>query len=284
MAVLFLGILSLLSGSSFGGSIAQYGKCTSAVEKFVRESSHWCAFGSLGAWPSWPTERAKKVLKFARATVYRGPVYGSSSSARTACNTRHVGTDEAALIAVSTKYLRTYHGGWASDKGSCGKCLCIRMHGVDSAYNPGFQPRRVRAHIGLTFKGIVGDRCAECEDEHLDIFQDRPFSFAPYSPSLSTSVSEDKWAPWVNAQDGVRGFAERKNVWDSDAENVGTWVVDWQFVPCNHTHATCTSFMKSSGYNVSYAPRKTRGVDSFTLGNVTNLSKFSCPWGDCRLL
>ena len=37
------------------------------------------------------------------------------------------GQDDAALVAVSTKYLKTYESGfgWGAPRGSCGQCVCI---------------------------------------------------------------------------------------------------------------------------------------------------------------
>ncbi len=42
----------------------------------------------------------------------------------------------------------------------------------------------------------VGDRCAECEDDHIDILQDRPFAWAPYAPGNT----DERWAPWANSK------------------------------------------------------------------------------------
>ena len=266
-------------------SALQYGKCTAAVEPALRNSSNWCKFDTLGAWPTWPssTTEAKKCLKFGRATVYTGPIYGMSPDARTACNTYHVGSNEAATVAVSTKYLKTYQGGWADDKGSCGLCMCIRMHGVDSAYNPSYKPEQVKAHIGLTFKGVVRDRCSECDDDHIDLLQDRPLCFAPYDPRSNASVHMDKWAPWVNAKDGLRGMNDTKTIWGlgNSATAVGTWVADWQFVPCNFTHAKCSDLMRAVGYKTVYAPTMTNGTNSLTLSPARR--SFPCPWGNCNI-
>lgn len=117
---------------------AQYGKCTKALEPWVSpSSSHWCKFGQLGMWPDGPSARAKECLKFGRATIYRGPIYGSSAQHKAACNKWITGEDRAALVAVSTKYLKTYQGGWQPDKGTCGQCMCIRCAGARGAGAPG---------------------------------------------------------------------------------------------------------------------------------------------------
>ena len=56
---------------------------------------------------------------------------------------------------------QTYQGGWATDKGACDKCMCVRMHGGDNKYNPGLQTEPMQKHMGLTFLAKVGDRCGE---------------------------------------------------------------------------------------------------------------------------
>ena len=112
---------------------AAYGRCTNAIEPHVASSgSNWCAFGAnrpkaFGAWPAGPSPAAKRCLKFGRMTVYRGPLYGSEPRHKGACNVDLVGSNESAVVAVSTKYLKTAQHGWAEDKGSCGKCMCVHI-------------------------------------------------------------------------------------------------------------------------------------------------------------
>ena len=72
-----------------------------------------------------------------------------------ACKKNIKGDDKAALVAVSTKYLKTYQGGWAADKGACGKCICVRLHGGDDKFNSGINKNAAQKHIGLTFLGKV---------------------------------------------------------------------------------------------------------------------------------
>lgn len=71
-----------------------------------------------------------------------------------------VGSNTHALMAVSTKYLSSRQGGWEPSPGACGKCMCVRMHGCDEAYNPYPDRGNVLRHVGLTFAAVVGDRCA----------------------------------------------------------------------------------------------------------------------------
>lgn len=84
----------------------------------------------------------------------------------------------------------------------------------------------------------VGDRCSECDDDHLDILQDRPFSFAPFNPA---SDNENYNAPYANAKDGLRGIKDPASMRPGAAspETAGTYTVQWQFVPCGTTHEQC---------------------------------------------
>jgi hypothetical protein len=94
-------------------------------------------------------------MKFGRASIYRGPVYGSSPQHKAACNKVLRGDNDYAMVAVSTKYLKTYQGGWAGDKGACDRCMCVRIHGGDDEYNKGIQKENARKHLGLTFLAKV---------------------------------------------------------------------------------------------------------------------------------
>jgi hypothetical protein len=64
-------------------------------------------------------------------------VYGSEPRHQGACAVDLAGSNETALVAVSTKYLKTAQHGWAEDKGVCGRCMCVHVRGVDNRYNPG---------------------------------------------------------------------------------------------------------------------------------------------------
>jgi hypothetical protein len=94
-------------------------------------------------------------MKFGRASIYRGPVYGSSPQHKAACDKVLRGDNDHAMVAVSTKYLKTYQGGWAGDKGACDRCMCVRIHGGDDEYNKGIQKENARKHLGLTFLAKV---------------------------------------------------------------------------------------------------------------------------------
>jgi hypothetical protein len=135
---------------------SEYGKCTSALDDHVADSgSNWCKFNDLGYWPAGPSRLAKKCMKFGRMTVYRGPVYGSQPTHKGACNVDLAGSNDTAVVAVSTKYLKTAQHGWAEDKGSCGQCMCVHIRGVDDKYNPGVDFYEAKKYFGLTFLAKV---------------------------------------------------------------------------------------------------------------------------------
>jgi hypothetical protein len=140
---------------------SRWGLCTNIESSFV-SWSHWCKAGGINVWPSGPTDQAKKCLKYGRTTIYRGPIYGSSPNHKAACNKILKGDDDAAMVAVSTKYLKSHQGGWAGDKGACDMCMCVRLSGGDKGFNPGLQTEPLSKHIGLTFKAKVRARAAGC--------------------------------------------------------------------------------------------------------------------------
>lgn len=260
-----------------------YGKCTGNLERHVnKETSHWCKYDDMGLWPSGPKPKAAQCMKFGRATIYRGPIYGSSPNHKAACNQVLKGDDRAAMVAVSTKYLKTWQGGWADDKGACGQCMCVRMHGGDNKFNGGMQTENMKKHLGVTFLAQVGDRCGECEDDHIDLLQDRPLTFAPFNPN----GGDNYYAPYVNAKDGLRGFANPEYMRGNPngLEYAGTWTADWQWVPCSWTHNDCVNLMKNMGYIHVRPPKWVGGVDSFSmrpisqLRGVRNDRLFKEPW------
>lgn len=129
----------------------------------------------------------------------------------------------------------------------------------------------------------VGDRCAECEDDHIDLLQDRPLSFAPFNPAADNDNAN---APYVNAKDGLRGLSDPALMRGSQfsLENAGAWTADWQFVPCSYTHETCANLMRSMGYAKVWTPKMTPGVDSFSMRPISQLRGtkndrlFKFPW------
>ena len=117
----------------------------------------------------------------------------------------------------------------------------------------------------------MGDRCSECPDDQIDILQDRPFSWAPFDPK---SKSNNQWAPYVNAKDGLRGFRDPDTMRSiaTSPETVGAWLADWQWVPCgSFSHAKCGTLMKQMGYDNVWTPSWQEGVDSMSLRPMSTL-------------
>jgi hypothetical protein len=226
-----------------------YGKCTKEVEARIQHTSHWCKFGKLGSFPEYPNYAARKALKFGRQTVFRGPILKQ----KFACNVDGIGSNTHATVAVSTKYINSRQGGWDKDKGACGKCLCIHVLGADNLYSPGVQKHVVLKYKGLSFMGKVGDRCAECATDSIDVLLDRPYAYSPTNDPTGNAK-----AGIVNRLNGTRAFTALKGA--ETPESVGTWTAMWQFVPCSWSHKQCASFMSSHGYR-SWTPMWTKGIN-----------------------
>ena len=217
-----------------------FGKCTSAIEENIIHTSHWCKFGKMGSFPEFPSPSSLKYLKFGRQTVYRGPILKQ----RFACNTPGIGSSRYATVALSTKYLKTYEGGWAGKgkTGACGKCVCISIFGADDMYNKGLHKWVVLKYKGMSFMGKVQDRFGEGPDDAIDILQDRPYSFAPIYPNPNDNPN----APIVNNMQSPRIFNSTQG--PESPESVGTWTALWQFVPCKWTHKDCAKYIQTFGY------------------------------------
>ncbi len=227
----------------------EYGKCTQHVQRELRAGSHWCRFGRLGSWPELPNVAARKTMKFGRLTTFNGPILKQ----KLACNVSGIGSNTHAAVAVSTRYLKTWQGGWAADKGACGKCMCITLFGGDDQYNKGLQRWVVKKHRGVTFAGRVADRMSEGADQSIDILLDRPFAYAPVVPVNPNAAK-------VNALSGVRAFPARDAASPEYPIAVGTWTALWQFVPCSWDHARCArALRRATGYDTR-VPRNTTGI------------------------
>lgn len=225
--------------------VADYGKCTSAIEPYQRNHSHWCKHGRLQSWPESPNAVARKWFKFGIQTLYNGPRKHLAH-----CNIPLVGTNAHAIIAVSSKYLKPGQGGWSKDKGACHKCMCVHVLGADISYNKGVQKWVVQKYKGLTFLGKVGDKLGEGSDDAIDVFRDRPYAFS--------ALQDNKYAQEGNAISGLRAFTSL--VGPESPESVGTWTAMWQFVPCgNWTHEKCAHFVRSYGYR-SWTPSWKHGT------------------------
>ena len=57
----------------------------------------------------------------------------------------------------------------------CGKCMCIRINGADPTSNQ-YPPAAAKKYYGKVFKGVVMDLCPECEQDHIDILTDKPYT------------------------------------------------------------------------------------------------------------
>lgn len=204
------------------------GRCTRAVEAFAQTTSHWCKFNRTVSWPPFAADDpARRVYKFGRLTVYNGPILAQ----KFACNVDGIGSDRYATVALSTRYLKTWQGGWnPTSKGACGRCVCVTLYGGDVAYNRGLQRWVVAKYRGLSFMGKVGDRMGEGSDQSIDILLDRPFAYAWPGP-------ENPNARRVNGLRGLRAFTRVSG--PEAPHSVGTWTALWNFAPCAWTHADC---------------------------------------------
>jgi len=101
------------------------------------------------------------------------------------------GAADIAAVAISTKYIAAHGQSPYSDY--CGKCMCITINDVDKTsnnqVNVDYSP-----YVGKTFKGRVMDQCPECEDDHIDILVDRPYTnIVPESIMFSVGVWTTEW-------------------------------------------------------------------------------------------
>ncbi|KAI8469932.1 MAG: hypothetical protein J3K34DRAFT_521733 [Monoraphidium minutum] len=252
---------------------AEYGACTDAVEEKFHTTSNWCLAPGFNSWPSGPAPMAQACAKFGRVTVYRGPVLGKEPAHKGACDVPLEGSDTHALVAVSTKYIKSRQGGWHDDPGACGMCMCVRLQGCDDVYNPHPNRDNVLRNQGLAFAARVGDRCGECEDDHVDVLLDRPFAYAPYDAARLEydGTISNRHAPLVNRLMGLRGFSDPQALrgGPSSTESVGVYTGDWQWAPCSMTHADCGTMFQQMGYAVQM-PRVTPGINSDTLEPITS--------------
>lgn len=206
-----------VSGGGAGGGGGVYGTCAD-VDQHVKDMSHWCHKGAL---VGRPVDASKK---YGRQTVFSGPV----GMQKGWCGELLMGSPDWAAVAVSTKYIGLHTESPKSP--SCGRCMCIRIAGVDETSNA-HPPGESERFFGRTLKGRVVDRCAECEDDHIDILADMPYS---------TAV-EDEWNPRgadANARAGPRVMTA------AQAYTAGVWKVEWDFAPCE---ADCSQFFGRSG-------------------------------------
>jgi hypothetical protein len=310
----------------------ELGLCTSKVEAHTRITSSWCrapagpayaeyvppaatttttttTTSAATAAPARPLA-AEACAKRGRMTVYRGPVLGYEDAHVGACNATLAGSATHALVAVSTAHLSSRQGAWEPEPGACGSCLCMRVAGADVGMNApaaAMYGPSLAATAGASFMGVVGDRCGECDDEHVDVLLDRPFSFAPYDKANPDGQDQaaayafalkpgnnaggggassgppvrptNRRAPLVNRLRGPRVFGAADSLRGAGRgapESVGVYVADWQWAPCGWTHGECAAMWRRLGYAAgsgprgAWAPPVRSGVDSDTGGDVAS--------------
>jgi hypothetical protein len=289
------------------------GRCTERVEAHTRLTSAWCRAPSwrefvpatttataTSAPPPARSLAAEACAKRGRMTVYRGPAlgYDDDSSHVGACNATLAGSATHALVAVSTAHLSHREGAWEPTLGACGSCVCVRVAGADAGMNEAVAPMygaNVARAKGASFMGVVGDRCGECEDEHLDVLLDRPFSFAPYDranadgqDAARAQAAElrpgtaappirpaNRRAPLVNRLRGPRIFSAADSLRGQGRgapEAVGVYVADWQWAPCEWTHSQCAAMWRRlyGSADAAWPPPVRSGVDSDTGADVAS--------------
>ncbi len=195
------------------GSVKPYGVCR-AIHPEMKPRSHWCKRGALYGEPSHPS------LKYGRQTVYAGPI----GIHRGWCGRHLKGDNSAAGVAISTKYINLKSVSPHSPY--CGQCVCIRIVGADLTSNR-YPPKEAANYFGKILKGRVEDLCPECEDDHIDILADRPYTFGPV----------DKYNPMAARMNSIPPTTRivPRNI----AYGVGIWRVEWQFASCN---TNCNNF------------------------------------------
>lgn len=194
------------------GSKKPYGQCL-AIAKSMAEQSSWCDKPPLYGHPS------KSTLKYGRQTVFSGPV----GKQKGWCGKILRGSNTTAAVAISTKYLPLH--GISPQSHYCGQCMCIRIVGTDKTSNA-YPPSSARSYFGTIIKGQVADMCSECDDDHVDILADRPYTYAPV----------DKWNPLAAYYNKIRGARAMPT---KMAYDVGVWTVEWNFVSCS---ANCHNY------------------------------------------
>jgi hypothetical protein len=202
---LALGVGTSNAALDTSGSTVPYGKCKK-IAKDMFAKSHWCSRPALTGKPSRPG------LKYGRQSIFSGPVGKQQGW----CGKILRGSNTTAVIAISSKYLPLH--GVSPNSQYCGKCMCVRVRGPDETTNPHY-PKVATKYAGKIFKGIVHDMCPECEDDHIDVLADRPYTQSP----------QDRWNPNAKMHNAIPG---PRIIPHNVAYGVGIWKVEWNFVPC----------------------------------------------------
>ena len=209
--ILFLTLTYLTSVSAAPiinkeGSTSPYGLCKQIDQQMMKES-HWCRYGPINIRP------AHKDLKIGRQTVYSGPLFVHKGW----CGKMLTGSNASAGVAISTKYIHRFKH-ISPNSQYCGQCMCIRVRAPDTTKNP-YPPRDGMKYINTIIKAQVQDQCPECEDDHIDILADRPYTFAPED-------SNNPKARQANSHPGPRAIPR------GIVYGVGVWTSEWNFVDC----------------------------------------------------
>jgi len=206
--------------SVYTSSGPPYGVCRDIHEE-AKQFSHWCHRGEIPGGPS------RADLNYGRQTIFTGPVGVQKGW----CGQILQGTPDYAAVAVSTKYIDLK--GESPYSPTCEKCMCIRIKGADGTSNPYPDPA-ASAVYGKILKGKVLDRCSECEDDHIDILADIPYTDAPVN----------EWNPKASEANAVQGD---RAMTSQMAYSVGVWTTEWQFVDdCN---VDCNAFFQEQKNN-----------------------------------
>jgi len=206
--------------SKYTSSGPPYGVCRDIHDE-AKQFSHWCRRGGI------PGEPSRPDLNYGRQTIFNGPV----GMQKGWCGQILHGTPDYAAVAVSTKYIDLK--GESPHSPTCEKCMCIRIRGADETSNPYPDPN-ANAVYGKILKGKVLDRCAECEDDHIDILADIPYTDAPVN----------EWNPKASEANAVQGD---RAMTSQMAYSVGVWTAEWQFVDdCN---VDCNAFFQKQNDN-----------------------------------
>ena len=160
-------------------------------------------------------------MKYGRQSLFSGPVGVN----RGWCGKVLEGSHDFAGVALSTKYIPLHAN--SPNSQYCGSCLCVQLLATDETTNK-YPPMAAKKYYGKIFKGRVVDACSECEDDHIDVLTDRPFSYAPVN----------KFNPKAKYYNSIPG---PRLVPVNLAYGVGVWKVQWNFVDCN---TNCNTFFR----------------------------------------
>ena len=203
----------LVYGINTSPSVKPYGLCRHISPDM--KNSFWCNNGPIKGQPS------KITNKYGRQTIYPGPL----GIQKGWCGKMLKGSNDTAAVAISTKYVPIHTQSPLSPY--CGKCLCFRVVGADESTNPNY-PLAAKRYFGKVFKGKVMDLCPECEDDHIDILADRPYTSATINKANPLATN-------FNKIPGPRGIPNQM------VYSVGIWKVEWNFASCSQS---CDQFFK----------------------------------------